>query len=265
MKKIIITALAIMVVFAATLSANGNQENNGIYGGGQGGGYGLRDGSGNGTGTGRGNGQGRNSAGNLYRENFVEELASVWNIELGSGTLTTAEKDGLLLMVEEEKLARDVYIALYNEWNIPIFNNIAESEQQHMDSVQLLLDAYGIAAPEETGSAGVFANSELQKYYDELTEQGSESVEDALIVGATIEDLDIADLQKLVDASENEEVKILYQNLMKGSRNHMRSFTAQLERYNTSYEPVFIDEAYYAKIMKYNREMAPISDPDYSL
>lgn len=259
-----------MVAFAATVSANGSQEAEGSYygsGSGAGGGQGLKDGSGRGAGQGQGygGGQGRNSSGSTYRENFMGELSEVYDMEPGSGVLTESEKDGLLLMVEEEKLAHDVYMALYEKWNVPVFRNIGESEQQHMDAVAVMLEAYDVDLPLETAVAGKFNNPELQKYYDDLVDQGSESIEAALTVGATIEDLDIADLQKLVDEADNEEVKVLYQNLMKGSRNHMRSFTAQLERYDLDYEPQFISSAYYEKILKYNREMAPISDPDYTL
>ena len=262
MKKIT-TALFILVVVAATLSANGVQESAGTYGGGNG--QGQRDGSGRGQGSGGGYGQGRNSSGTTWREDFAGDLSSVYGVEPGSGILTETEAEGLLLMVEEEKLARDVYAALYEKWNIPVFRNIAESEQQHMDAVKLLLNAYEIAPPSETSVAGSFSNSSLQEHYDRLTGEGAKSLEAALGVGALIEDLDIADLQRLTAEADNTEVKILYQNLMKGSRNHMRSFTAQLERYGETYEPVYIDEAYYEKILKYNREMAPIADPDYSL
>ena len=267
MKKITVVVLTLLVVFAATISANGSQEEKGTYGqgSGRGSGYGLRDGSGAGGGTSQGSGYGRNSGGSVYKENFVEEIAEVWNIVPGSGTLTETDTEGLLLMVEEEKLARDVYTSLYNEWNVPIFKNIADSEQQHMDAVKLLLDANDVAVPAETETEGKFADSKLQSYYNELTEQGTLSLEEALSVGAMVEDLDIADLQKLVTESDNKEVKVLYQNLMKGSRNHMRSFTAQLERYDIEYEAVYIEDEYFELILKYNREMAPIADPDYSL
>lgn len=270
MKKIIIIALAILVVFAATLSANGAQESNGSYGGGQGTGQGAKDGSGRGTGQGNGQGQGQgggrgNAAGQLYHENFSEELTQAYGIEPGSGVLSSEDKDGLMLMVEEEKLARDVYSALYEKWRTPIFSNIAESEQQHMDAVKLLLEAYEVSIPAELTTAGTFQNTELQKHYDNLTAQGSESLIEALNVGTLIEDLDIADLQRLIESSENDEVKLLYQNLMKGSRNHMRSFSAQLERQGETYIPTYISDGYYDQILKYNRESAVITDPDYKI
>ena len=272
MKKIILIALTILVVVAATISANGSQEytpgSGSGYGGGNGQGQGLKDGSGRGAGNGTGGyggGQGRNSSGSTYRENFVEELEEVYNIEPGSGVLSSSDEEGLALMREEEKLAHDVYLALYEKWNIPVFNNIAASEQQHTDAVKLIIDAYGLDDPADNSAAGTFENPELQKLYNDLVAQGSASLSEALKVGATIEDLDIADLQELLEKTENTELKILYQNLMKGSRNHLRSFTAQLERYNESYEPVYISKDYYDTILKYNHEMAPIADPDYKI
>ena len=261
MKKTIISILIILSVIAGSVFANGTQDESAAYGSGQG--QGPRDG--NGRGQGYGGGKGRNGGETAYRENFLEELTGVYKGEPGSGELSPSEAEGLILMLEEEKLARDVYLSLYEEWNIPVFSNISESEQQHMDAVRMLLDAYGVDVPAETADYSVFSNPELQDLFHELTAAGSESVEDALHVGATIEDLDIFDLQRLLETAENDEVRILYQNLMKGSRNHMRSFTAQLSRYNIEYEASYITAQYLEKILKYNRETAPISDPDYSI
>ncbi len=67
-----------------------------------------------------------------------------------SGTtaiLSQEEIDDLVYLREEEKLARDVYLHLYNTWGQWIFENIAASEQQHMDAVKTLLDRYGIHDP----------------------------------------------------------------------------------------------------------------------
>ena len=258
MKKIFIVLL-ITAASVSAIYANGQNETTDGYEG-----YGAGSGMGQGYGRGAGNGQGRgNAAGTSYREDFIGELSSVYNITPGSGTLSAAEKDGLILMREEEKLARDVYNALYETWNLPVFRNIAESEQQHSDAVKLLLDAYNMEDPVENDVPGRYENPQLQKLYDDLTAQGKKSLSDALTVGATVEDLDIYDLQRLIAEADNEEVKVLYQNLMKGSRNHMRSFTAQLERQGFTYEAAYISDEYLERIFKINREMAPITDPDY--
>ena len=62
-------------------------------------------------------------------------------------SLSTVETDDLVYMREEEKLAHDVYVTLYEQWDFPVFSNIASSESQHMDSIAVLLDRYGVADP----------------------------------------------------------------------------------------------------------------------
>ena len=110
--------------------------------------------------------------------------------------LSDAEKKGLLLMREEEKLARDLYKALYDKWGIRAFSNIAKSEQQHMDSVKALLDRYGLADPVGSNKPGEFSDPALQKAYDDLLKKGLLSRAEAVTVGAMVEELDIKDLRE---------------------------------------------------------------------
>ena len=151
-----------------------------------------------------------------------------------SGNTTTdlsdVEADGLSYMREEEKLARDVYMMLYEQWGIQIFNNIAKAEETHMSAVADLLDRYGLPDPAADMAVGVFTNPELQALYDQLPEEGSQSLADALRVGALVEEVDIIDLETYIAQTENEDVLLVYRNLLKGSQNHLRAFTSTLER-----------------------------------
>ena len=99
------------------------------------------------------------------------------------------ETEGLVKMREEEKLARDVYTTLYNTWNNPVFSRIATSEQRHMDSIKFIIDKYGISDPVVDDTAGVFQNPEVQDLYNKLVAEGSTSIEQAMLTGAAIEDL----------------------------------------------------------------------------
>jgi hypothetical protein len=112
---------------------------------------------------------------------MLMSLASVGYAQTVS--LTEAEKYWLTYMREEEKLARDVYLSLYDKWQSRVFKNISVSEQTHMDAIKNLLDKYGIADPAEGKAAGVFTNRDLQALYDELIEVGGVSLVDALEVG----------------------------------------------------------------------------------
>ncbi len=109
-------------------------------------------------------------------------------------SLNTEEAEGLQFMVEEEKLARDVYLAMDEAWDFRIFQNIARSEQTHMDAIRNLLTAYDVDDPTIGNNIGEFTNSDLQTLYDELVETGSQSLADALLIGGAIEEIDILDL-----------------------------------------------------------------------
>ena len=78
--------------------------------------------------------------------------------------LSDAEINSLVFMREEEKLARDVYLSLYDLWGLQIFQNIADSEQTHTDAVASLLEKYDIPDPADTSPAGVFVNPDLQSF-----------------------------------------------------------------------------------------------------
>ena len=144
---------------------------------------------------------------------------------ISPSALSAAEEESLAFMREEEKLARDVYTALYNIHGTKIFSNIAASEQSHTDAVLSLIERYGLVDPMQIDIYGSFENSELQLIYDNLVVSGSISSLEALYVGATVEELDIYDLQNQIDnIVDNEDIIFVYENLLKGSRNHLRSF-----------------------------------------
>jgi hypothetical protein len=226
-------------------------------------GYGQGQGAGRGAGGGQGRGAPGISAGGVT-DDMARDTASLI-ADLPLQDLSEQETRDLIYMWEEEKLASDVYSTLYEVWNLPIFRSISSSEQTHMDSIALLLERYQIDVPGSAEAIGSFANQELQVAYDSLTAQGRESLIAALTVGARIEDLDIADLQQAITESDNDDIRVVYQNLMKGSRNHIRSYVAQLERAGETYEAVHITGDYLQTILAISRETAPITDPLYSL
>jgi hypothetical protein len=177
----------------------------------------------------------------LYSNEYFESLPKE--------ELTQEEIDGLLLMREEEKFAHDVYTKLYEIWGENIFLNISDSEQTHTDMVKDLLVKYELTDPADREAIGDFTNTDLATLYTQLTEQGSNSLVDALVVGATVEDLDIKDLEDLMAQTDNEDILAVYQNLQKGSRNHLRSFTRVLNRNGETYTPQYITQIEYDEII----------------
>lgn len=156
--------------------------------------------------------------------------------------LNQSEIDALLYMREEEKLAHDVYLTLYEKWNLAIFNNIARSEQKHMDAVKILLDRYNLEDP-IVGEIGDFENQTLQELYDELVLTGSESVQNALSVGGAIEEIDILDLKEGLSESTNPDVIRVFESLLRGSNNHLQAFVNNYNRQtNETYQPQYMTQ-----------------------
>ncbi len=153
------------------------------------------------------------------------------------------EEQSLLFMREEEKLARDVYLTFYEEWEKPVFANIAESEQTHTDAVADKIEKYGLPDPVIDDTVGTFVNSFLLEKYYELVAKGQTSELDALMVGAFIEELDIIDLQESIEKTDEADIQELYSNLMRGSRNHLRAFVELIEdATGEDYEAQLLDQ-----------------------
>lgn len=157
-------------------------------------------------------------------------------------SISDAEKISLLHMREEEKLARDVYITLYNKHGVKVFDNISMSEQTHTDAILQLLTKYSINDPIGTNAVGVFTDPGLQALYTSLVNSGNVSILEAYKVGATIEDLDLYDLKNDLLKVDNQDIILVYQLLSKGSRNHMRSFYGNLKSLGFTYVPQFISQ-----------------------
>ena len=166
--------------------------------------------------------------------------------------LSQAEVDEALFMREEEKLARDVYLDLSAYWQVqvgsaPVVNmmsNIAKSEQTHMDSMKDVLSCYGLPDPVDAAAThGVFINPELAGLYIQLMTQGKTSQLDALKVGALIEEVDIEDLQTSIELSQQAYTDQVYEALMCGSRNHLRSFAGEIIKTTGTYKAQVIPQA----------------------
>lgn len=167
-------------------------------------------------------------------------------------TISQKDADALLFMLEEEKLARDTYEFLDKTWGLNQFVNIKKSEQKHMDAIENLLKQNEISytiLPE-----GVFSNDELQAHYNTFKVDGVKSVIDALKIGATIEDLDIKDLEDFVLETENAQIINVYQSLQCGSRNHLRSFMKGLDKNRGTYTPQFITQDEFNSIVNSSNE-----------
>lgn len=166
-------------------------------------------------------------------------------------SLSVVEQDSLAYMREEEKLAHDVYVQMDALWRgyTRVFGNIANSESAHTETVRQLLVRYSLPDPAAALAVGVFHDVKLQALYNQLIAAGSVSLIEGLKVGATIEEIDMIDINSALLGVDNQDITLVYLNLLKGSRNHLRSFVSNLANQGVTYVPQYMAVADYQAII----------------
>jgi hypothetical protein len=156
----------------------------------------------------------------------------------------------LAYMGNEERLAYDVYNALYEQYGTEQFTKIATNgEYKHITAVQELIQKYklsddvnftNIDLPTlgymntniEDMEAGTYDIAAIQKLYDDLVAQGSASEIDALKVGCIIEVVDVNDLNRDIALAESEgatDIVTVFNFLRDGSYKHYWAFDKGLK------------------------------------
>jgi hypothetical protein len=156
--------------------------------------------------------------------------------------LSAEEIAALKFMREEEKLAHDVYVALFDLWATPVFSNIAQSETTHTEAILNLLIRYGVDDPAIGKAVGEFDDPVLQTFYDTLLSMGQVSLIEALKVGALIEETDVRDINEKKALTDEADILQVYDSLLCGSRNHLRAFNGQLVSRGVTYVPQVITQ-----------------------
>ena len=150
--------------------------------------------------------------------------------------LEEEEINHITYLRQEEKLARDVYLMLSELYPAPIFANISESEQRHMDALKNLIDKHELEDPVKDDTVGVFPDldppTNFNELYNELVDRGMISYCDALHVGFDIEVLDIRDIETALNDVIAKDVNRVFNNLLSGSYNHLNAFTSQYQANN---------------------------------
>ncbi len=144
-------------------------------------------------------------------------------------TYTQTELASLAYMIEEEKLAGDIYDAFYEQTGLRVFDRIGNAEDQHMATLLAQAERAGLDFDDILSLPdGQYSNPELQDLYDTLLASGSVSATAALEVGVAIELTDIADLQLAIVDLVGTPLGTSYANLLSGSYNHLAAFEGML-------------------------------------
>lgn len=182
------------------------------------------------------------------------DVCACLNENFPTEAITSTEAEALLFMLEEEKLARDVYLNLLEKWDSHVFSNISSAEQRHMDMLSCLIKKYELELPAQDLGIGEFEDEQFQALYDSLMSKGLESLTNAYAVGATIEDVDIYDLMNQSTEVNNVDILAVFSELTRGSRNHMRAFHRNLDNLDEVYQTQFISDELYQEIINSPKE-----------
>ena len=160
--------------------------------------------------------------------------------------LTDAQKYTIAFMWNEEKLAKDIYLALNSIYPTHQLETIAtQSETKHQALVEELVQRYDLNitnlvdykenySEEELRAfePGEFAIQAIQDLYDALYSKGSQSQQDALEVGCMVEVTDINDLNEEIAIAEEvnaSDLVAVFSHLRDGSYNHYWAFDTGLK------------------------------------
>jgi hypothetical protein len=130
----------------------------------------------------------------------------------------------LTFIVQEEKLAHDLYVQLASTSGAQQFQNVLNSESTHISLVQGLLTTYNIVDPTVGLAEGEFVNQDLQALYDSLLASGSVDRAGAIAAGIAVEEKDIADIEVMLASELPSDVASVLERLLSGSQNHLAAF-----------------------------------------
>lgn len=135
--------------------------------------------------------------------------------------------------------------------------NISASEATHSAAVKTLLDRYQLADPLAGLASGTFRTPAFQSLYNSLVATSRISLVEALKVGVQIEELDMRDITVQKAGIDNADILMVYDNLLRGSRNHLRAFMKVLTQQGGTYVPQYISQAAFDAIVNSPVETGP--------
>ena len=122
--------------------------------------------------------------------------------------------DMLTYAIQDEYLAHAEYDLILSTYgNVRPFTNIIRAEQTHIDTLLPLFAAYGIAAPADEGENKTASVTSLTQAYQ---------------AGVNAEVNNIAMYETFLDQNLPDNVRAVFESLMRASENHLRAFQNRL-------------------------------------
>lgn len=152
------------------------------------------------------------------------------------------ERKQLLRVRDMVKSNLDVYRKLYDKWKIPVFKRIAETQQRHFESVELLIDWYKLGDSVDIAAAGDGPDIDPDfSRYERLVE-GELSRTDALFLAAELEEKDVSYMVDAMVSNHHWDILMVYESLMSGSRSNLENLVRELNFLGHVYHPRIFTE-----------------------
>lgn len=156
-----------------------------------------------------------------------------------SENLSGQELQGLIYIVEIQKLQRDIYMAL-DERNInPIFNELYLADAKSLDEISATIEAYGQENPVLDRNVGDFRRTEVQALYDEFTYTVNNNLIEMLTFAVRMEEGTVDDISEFMEQVDgNEDIRQLYTDLLTGSYIQLNALNDEIKKTRTGIMPM---------------------------
>ncbi len=152
--------------------------------------------------------------------------------------LSNFERDGLVALLETQKMHRDVYAWMNDQFPSAVFAALAESDGEGMERLSQAVNKYGIYNPTSNRLPGEFEDVGLQNRYNEFIR---------LTVGdlpAMIENARVMEEEVICQLQEqqlclcgNDDLRELYGNLIQESKTQLQALAYETDGLIHVYAP----------------------------
>lgn len=144
--------------------------------------------------------------------------------------LSGQELDGLISLVEKQKLHRDVYLTLFNATNKPLFNELYQTDENMYMLLTDQIEDYGFKNPVLYFGIGEFRNPDIQNVYDDFQTAISSGIYQALEFAILMEESNAEEVNQYLGCIEDcQEIFCLCTDLLKVSYDQIEILESEME------------------------------------
>lgn len=155
-----------------------------------------------------------------------------------SKDLSADEKEGLLSLLELQKMQVDVYSVMADRIQQPVFNDLAEQDAKLMELLAVKVDKYGLDNPITGKAAGEFEDEAVQNKYNAFIRTTNFGWNEMIAYATDMEEelIDVIQEQK-TKISGNMDIVQLYEEILQQSVSDLNALNEEWENYSHIYAP----------------------------